>query len=138
MRPTNDKVFLDTNCIVYAHSDVDAKKQKIAQRIISELSPLISTQVLQETTNVLSKKFKHSWPDVSKVIAEIISNNSVHTNTTYTILSACNLADKYRYSFYDSLIIAAALECDCNILYSEDLHDGQTIDNKLKIINPFK
>jgi predicted nucleic acid-binding protein len=52
-------------------------------------------------------------------------------------VAACQIAEKYHFSFYDSLIIAASLECDCNILYSEDMHHGQIIENKLKIVNPF-
>ena len=138
MRPTNDKTFLDTNIIVYAHSDVEPDKQRIAQTIIAKMLTVISTQVLQETSNTLVKKFKQSWPDVLKVVTEAASNNLVHTNTANTVFYACDMADKYHFSFYDSLIIAAALECDCNILYSEDLQDGQIIENRLKIVNPFK
>jgi predicted nucleic acid-binding protein len=52
-------------------------------------------------------------------------------------LQACNIAEGYGYSFYDSLIIAAALECDCTILYSEDMANKQTIHGKLTIIDPF-
>jgi predicted nucleic acid-binding protein len=137
MRQTNDKVFLDTNIIVYAHSDVEPEKQRTAQTIIAKMVTVISTQVLQETSNTLVKKFKHSWPDVSKVIIEVASNNMVHTNTAKTVFYACAMADKYHFSFYDSLIIASALECDCNILFSEDLQDGQVIENILKIVDPF-
>jgi predicted nucleic acid-binding protein len=138
MRPTNDKAFLDTNIIVYAHSDIEPDKQRTAQTIIAKMLTVISTQVLQETSNTLVKKFKQSWPDVLKVVTEAASNNLVHTNTSNTVFYACDMADKYHFSFYDSLIIAAALECDCNILYSEDLHDGQVIETRLRIVNPFK
>ncbi|MCD4695048.1 MAG: hypothetical protein K8S16_02310 [Bacteroidales bacterium] len=55
-----------------------------------------------------------------------------------TIRSACKIANKYQYSFYDSLIISAVLEADCTILYSEDLHHNQLIEKKFRIINPFK
>lgn len=138
MKPTSDKIFLDSNIIVYAHSDVEPDKQKIAQTIISEKLTVISTQVLKEIANILVKKFKHSWHDVSKVLAEAVSNNIVHTNTSQTILEACNIAEKYNFSFYDSLIIAAALESGCNILYSEDMQHDQVIENMLTIVNPFK
>jgi hypothetical protein len=52
-------------------------------------------------------------------------------------MTACQIAEKYQFSFYDSLIIASALKCDCYTLYSEDLQHGQIIEDKLKIINPF-
>jgi predicted nucleic acid-binding protein len=50
---------------------------------------------------------------------------------------ALNLAERYQYSYFDSLILASALEAGCQILYSEDLQDGQRIENQLMIINPF-
>ena len=55
-----------------------------------------------------------------------------------TIQSALNIVDQYGFSYYDCLIISSALECKSTILYSEDMNDGQIIDKKLKIINPFK
>jgi predicted nucleic acid-binding protein len=137
MKPTSDKVFLDTNIIVYAHTDLEPQKQKTAQQIIAEHQTVISTQVLQETANTLVRKFNHSWSDITKVTAEAIQNNILHVNTDSTILDAFRIAERYGFSFYDSLIISAALECGCNILYSEDMHHGQLIENRLKIVNPF-
>ena len=64
-------------------------------------------------------------------------NVFIDSNIPITVKEACKNAQKYKFSFYDSLIISAALECDCNILYSEDLHNGQLIENRLKITNPF-
>jgi predicted nucleic acid-binding protein len=137
MKPTSDKYFLDSNLIVYSHTDIDQKKQKIAQVIISEKSTTISTQELQEVANVLSKKFSQSWNDILEVLIEASSNNQLHTNTKQTVQKSCRIADKYKYSFYDSLIIAAAIESGCEILYSEDLNHGQIIENRLRIVNPF-
>jgi len=137
MMQTNAKFFLDTNIIIYAHSDVEPEKQKIAQGIISNNDTTISTQVLQEAANTLTRKFKHTWKEVSKVLEEAATNNILHTNTNDTIMAACNVADRYGFSFYDSLIIAAALEFGCDTLYSEDLHDGQLVENSLTIVNPF-
>lgn len=133
----NDKAFIDTNIIIYAHTDIDNRKQKIAQKTISENFTVVSTQVLKEAANTLSKKFSHSWKDIIKVLTEATSNNELYTNTQKPILNACNLAERYRYSFYDSLIIAAAIEASTGILYTEDLQDGQIIHDSLKIINPF-
>lgn len=137
MKPTSDKVFLDTNIIIYAHTDLEPGKQKTAQQLMAQCQTVISTQVLQETANTLVRKFQHSWQDVGKVASEAIQNNILHMNTDATILDAFRIAERYGFSFYDSLIISAALECSCNILYSEDLHHGQLIDNRLKVVNPF-
>jgi len=62
----------------------------------------------------------------------------VHVNKPATVEQACRIADNYKFSFYDSLIVSAALACNCAILYSEDMHHGQLIEDRLKIINPFK
>jgi predicted nucleic acid-binding protein len=132
-----DSYFLDNNIIIYAHTDIEIGKQKTAQAIIREKPTVISTQVLQEVAITLSKKFKHTWPNISKVLDEASINNIVRSNTKHTVIKACQIADKYKFTFYDSLIIASALECGCNILYSEDMHHGQLIEKKLKIVNPF-
>jgi predicted nucleic acid-binding protein len=137
MKQTNDKYFLDSNIIVYAHTDLEPQKQKMAQQIIAESQTVISTQVIQETANILVKKFKHSWVNVSKVATEAIHNNTLHINTDSTILDAFRIAERYGFSLYDSLIISAALESNCNILYSEDMQHNQIIANRLKVVNPF-
>lgn len=133
----NDKVFLDTNILVYAYSNTEQDKQTIARKLIGEFNTFISTQVLQELINTLTKKFHNSWLEVQNAVSESCKNNFLHINEKETIINACHIAEKYKFSFYDSLIISAALECNCNILYSEDLHDGQLIETKLKIVNPF-
>jgi predicted nucleic acid-binding protein len=75
---------------------------------------------------------------IKKTLQECIySNNEVYVNQQQTIFKACNIAERYQYSFYDSLIISAALESNCDILYSEDLQHNQIIDGVLTIINPF-
>lgn len=133
----NGSVFLDSNILVYAHTDLNARKQLIAQKLITDELSFISTQVIQELANTLRRKFSHAWKDIEKVIEDSIQRNYLHINKEKTILKACRLADRYHYSFYDSLIIAAVLECDCSILYSEDLNNGQIIEKKLTIVNPF-
>jgi predicted nucleic acid-binding protein len=138
MKPMSAKVFLDTNIIVYSYSSTEADKRGIAQKLIIKSNSFISTQVLQELTNIITKKLKYSYENAAAVIKETCTNNQLHVNTHNTILQACTIADRYGISFYDSLIISAALECDCEILYSEDMHHEMMIDKKLKIINPFK
>ena len=98
----------------------------------------VSTQVLQEFCNVVHKKFSALEIDLETSLSEIESIFSIHDNNIETVRKANAIKKKYGYSFYDSLIIAAALECSCKTLYSEDMHHGQIIENRLKIINPFK
>jgi len=120
----SDKVFLDTNILVYSYSISEKDKQLTARRLITETDSHISTQVLTELTNTLTRKFKLPFEEALKAIKECCTNNNVFVNSPETIKGAIKIADKYRFSFYDSLIISAALEATCKILYSEDMHHG--------------
>ena len=139
MKPTSDKVFWDTNVLVYCYDKNQSERKVKAQALSLELPDImISTQVMNELAFVLSKKQGLDWNKVAGVLQEVSENFTIYTNTVETIIKATGIAKKYLFSFYDSLIVASALEAGCNILYSEDLHDGQVIENSLRIINPFK
>jgi len=134
----NDNVFLDSNILVYSYSNSEMQKQEIARQLIAENHSLISTQVLQELCNIVTRKFKFSYEQAATAIKESCQNNSLHINTEDTVLQACQVAGRYGFSFFDSLIVAAALESGCTVLYSEDMQDGQVIDGKLTVKNPFR
>jgi predicted nucleic acid-binding protein len=138
MQGNHDKAFIDSNVIIYAYSNSEKAKQQVAREIVKENYTVISTQVLQEMTNTLGRKYKLNYTAIKETLQECIySNNEVYTNQQQTILRACDIAARYQFSFYDSLIISAALESNCDILYSEDLQHNQLIDGVLTIINPF-
>lgn len=132
-----DKCFVDTNALIYCYSDTEPYKKQRAIDVSKGENVFISTQVLNEFTNVLAKKFKLGWDVVEKSLDEITGNYLIVINYPETIKQACTIADKYHFSFYDSLIIASALEAECSFLYSEDLKHNQIIEKKLRIINPF-
>jgi predicted nucleic acid-binding protein len=132
-----DKVFLDTNIIVYLYSDDEPKKRLAARRLIVDYDCYISTQVLQEFTNVSRKKYKVEWKEINLALAEVTAFTSLFTNELATIKYALAVAEKTKYSFYDSLIISSALAINCQILFTEDMHHSQLIEKKLKIVNPF-
>ena len=133
----NDKIFLDTNILVYCYSVTDQLKQRKAVEIASKPAVFVSTQVLQELCNIITRKFKFGYEQAATTIKECCHNNNLHTNTENTVLPACQIADQNGFSFYDSMIVAAAIESNCTVLYSEDLQDGQVIDGKLTVKNPF-
>ena len=137
MRPMSDRVFLDTNILVYSYSNSEVEKQAIARQLIADSNSFISSQVLQELTHTVTRKFKFTYLDAVNAINECCRNNKLHINTDRTIVDACKIALQHRFSFYDCLIIAAAIECNCAVLYSEDMSNGLLIDNKIKIVNPF-
>ncbi len=87
--------------------------------------------------NVLIKKFDFDEISISRTLLELQENFIVNINKINTINHALQIHFKYQYSYYDSLIIAAALDSNCTILYSEDLKHNQIIENTLTILNPF-
>ena len=133
----NDKIFFDTNVILYSYSHINDNKSIIAKELIGNYYGVISTQVLQEMCNVLIKKFRLDEHSIFKTLAELNKNFKVEINNTQTINSALQIHFKYHFSYYDSLIIASALQNECSVLYSEDLHHNQKIEKTLTIINPF-
>jgi predicted nucleic acid-binding protein len=135
-----DKVFLDTNIIIYAYSDDEPQKQEIANNILEEYECQISisTQVINELSNNLFRKFKLNAKAVEAVVLELNDNFPIVDFNLQTQLKAIKIKERYKLQFYDSMILATALENGCNIIYSEDMQNGQIIENQLTIINPFK
>ena len=134
----NAKIFIDSNLFVYSADNGEPLKRATAKSILSELSEnggVVSTQVLQEFYNVVSGKLKCP-KDTAKQLVEDISNNFiVHKNSVFDILHAIDISIKTQFSFWDSLIISAAISENCTTLYSEDLNDGQVVEGVL-IRNP--
>jgi len=130
-----DKIFIDSNVMIYAYFNQDEKKQRISKHLISQNS-VISTQVLQEIANTLRRKIKVDYSIIRLLLQECQQNSTLHINTSETIFSALDISERFGFSFYDSLIIAAALESKCTILYSEDMQHNQKIKN-LTVKNPF-
>lgn len=136
-----DKIFLDTNVIVYAHDRSSGKKHTIAMEIMEYLwerkKGVISVQVMQEFYVCVTTKILKPLPlKVARKILEYLLNWDVIINDEYITIKAINLQEKYRFSFWDSLIVQSAIQSQAYTLFSEDLSDGQIIKN-VKIVNPF-
>ena len=132
-----DKVFLDTNIILYAISTEDNDKHSIAKPIVLSEST-ISAQVINESSVNLIKKLKFTEEMVQKFINSAYQRFNVIELSRNVFIRASELRKQYNFSYYDSVIVAAALIANCNILYSEDMQDGLIVDNLLTIVNPFK
>lgn len=130
-----DRIFVDTNILVYALLD-DSQKQQTALNLLQS-GCVISIQVLNEFTNVARKKAKLDWQEIHALSNAIQSLAEIVPVDVPTHNRALTIAANYGYSFYDSLIIAAASESGCNLLLSEDMQHAQTISD-LTISNPFK
>lgn len=127
--------FFDTNVVLYLLS-ADTAKADRAEDLIA-LGGAISVQVLNEFVAVASRKLRMPLAEVREVLSQIRAVCKVEPITTETHERALNIAERYGLSIYDALIVAAALLAGCTTLFSEDMQDGQVIDQQLTIRNPF-
>lgn len=132
-----DKSFVDSNILIYAHTKQDERKRKIAQEILYTGLIIGNTQVVNESINVFIKRFKISLVEIQQIVDQVFLYLPVKTINPSTIQTGMKICSRYFYSYYDSLIIASALQNECSILYSEDLQHSQKIEKTLTIINPF-
>jgi len=134
----NVRAFLDTNLIVYMYSETEADKRDIAYKCLNGNDCVISTQSLNEASNVWTKKYKLPTNTIKRYLQNVEQVcDEVITVQKHTVYMALDLKEKYGYSFFDCLMLASALESVCAIILSEDMGDGQIIENTLKIVNPF-
>ena len=136
----SDRPFLDTNILVYAKLEDESSLEKRASAIALiekiKTNPVISVQVLNEFASVL---IKHNVPNqsIKDAVQQMIDSLTVIILSVELIWETWRVRDKYKFSYWDSMIVATAINGGCETLYSEDLQNGQVIDNQLTIINPF-
>ncbi len=130
-----ERSFIDSNIVLYA-LDMDERKHDLAWNLLFA-KPVISVQVLNECSNVLSRKRKWPIEQIAETLNSILQFVSMECSDVATVRSAWKVKARYGFSYYDSLIIATALAADCTWLYSEDMQHGQVIAGRLTIINPF-
>ena len=134
-----DRVFIDSNIFLYAFNDGDLQKHKIAVDVImsSSYDIVISVQVINEVSNNMLKKLHFTNSEVKEFVLDSFRRYEVQNFTKEIFASACDIRDNYNVSYYDSLILSAALFSGCKYLLSEDMQHKQSIFDKLTIINPF-
>jgi predicted nucleic acid-binding protein len=128
------KSFLDTNIIIHGYSQDEPEKQKCAHECAQGSDVWISTQVLNEIINTLKRKFSLDYSQIIAVVDELTQQFQIAIVSIETIDNALAIAQRYQYSYFDSLIIASALEVGCDRLY---IQDEQRIENQLTLANPF-
>ena len=135
--PMSGKAFIDTNVLVYAAIKNDPRSAQ-AEKLLA-VESVVSVQVLNEFVSVARRRFQMPWEDVRVALQwiQILCPDPVPL-TVETHNEAVRIAEQYGYGFYDSLIVAAALDAGCSALYSEDMQNGQVIDGNLTIHNPFR
>jgi predicted nucleic acid-binding protein len=128
--------FFDTSVLLYLLSGDTAKADRV-EALLAE-SGTISVQVLNEFTAVALRKLKMPLEEIREVLETVRDICLTQSLTVEDHDRACEIMEDYKFSFYDSVIIASALHADCKILYSEDLQHGQVIDKQLRVTNPFE
>lgn len=129
------KAFFDTNVLLYLLS-ADAAKADIAEGVIAN-GGVISAQVLNEFASVARRKMGMSFSEIGEVLSPIHQICDVAPVTLDTHIQGIKIAERYGYNIWDALIAASAILADCEVLYTEDLQNGQLLDGRLKIRNPF-
>ena len=138
----NGRFFLDTNVFVYSFDASAPAKARRARELIRAAvatgKGIVSYQVAQEFFNVALRRFAQPMAvaEAEQYLATVFRPlTAVHSSQTL-FAEALRLSDRYRLSWYDALIVAAAIEGQCSLLYSEDLQHGQRFGN-LQVENPF-
>jgi predicted nucleic acid-binding protein len=127
--------FFDTNVLLYMLSADESKAGRAEEEL--GVGGIISVQVLNEFASVASRKLKMSLEEIREFLTAIRAVCNVVPINEETHDKGLEVAEKYGLSVYDAMIVASALLSGCNTVLSEDMQDGQILEGKLKIRNPF-
>ena len=127
--------FIDTNVLLYLLSSDDAKADRAEETLAG--GGVLSVQVLNEFASVASRKLKLSIGEIREILATIRALCKIVPNSEDTHDMGLQIAERYGMSIYDSMVLASALIVGCKAVLSEDLQDGQIIEGRLEIQNPF-
>ena len=129
------RAFLDTNIIVYAFTD-DPRAVR-AQQLLDE-GCITGVQVLNEFADVARRKLGMTWEETRDALAAIrMLCPTIAPLALETHENAVALAQRYNFRIFDALIVAAALHAGCETLWSEDMHAGLVVEDRLRLANPF-
>jgi predicted nucleic acid-binding protein len=115
----------------------DSAKADAAEMRLTE-GGTISVQVLNEIANVARRKMHLSWGQTHAFLTALRGLLLVEPVTVDTHEIGIEIAERYGLSIYDAMIVAAALHAGCDILWSEDMQDGMVLEDRLRIVNPFR
>jgi predicted nucleic acid-binding protein len=137
-----DKIFVDTNILVYAHDLSAGRKNTTARNLIQELwenrTGCLSIQVLQEFFVTVTQKVPQPMEiEPAKSILQDLSYWKIHEPKANDVIQAVNIQARHRVSFWDAMILQSAIQLECSLIWSEDFNPGQVYNN-LKVVNPFQ
>jgi len=135
--------FLDTNVLVYTFDKSSPEKRNRARQLVEEAlatqKGAISYQVIQEMLNVATRKFASPLTpeQARRYLSDVLEPLCAVYASSDLFRKAINLQGRWQFGFYDSLIVAAALQAGCETLYTEDLQHQQAVES-LTIVDPFR
>ncbi|MGB6063684.1 MAG: PIN domain-containing protein [Desulfomonilaceae bacterium] len=134
-----DRILIDTNLWIYLYAlDPQAKRNRIEELVQQNFAKIIvSTQILGEFYHVVTRKGLLTRESANDIIIEMVATFPVSEIGTANVLKALKIQEIFHYSYWDSLVMATAILTDCDILYSEDMQHGQSVQGRTRIINPF-
>lgn len=136
------KAFFDTNIFIYTFDEEDIFKQQTAQSCIESYVGVsranISSQVVQEFCSIATRKLADvmTTNQLQDYLSEVLAPLCKHCPTPDFYYRVIRLQERYQISFYDAMIVQAAIDMDCDVIYSEDLQHGQEY-NGVEVVNPF-
>ncbi|MEQ1933388.1 MAG: PIN domain-containing protein [Fimbriimonadaceae bacterium] len=130
-------MFLDTNILIYEWDHSDSRRREVARKLISDGAHqlMVSSQVLQEFAHNARRKLEMSDVEINLCLETYAQFRFVPVDSDM-VMAAILSSSEFKISFWDALIIEAAVAGNCNMLYTEDLNHDQTIRG-VKIVNPF-
>jgi predicted nucleic acid-binding protein len=128
------KPFIDSNVVLYLFSSDTLKADRTESLLQS--GGLISVQVLNEVASVCLRKLKMTWEDIDAVLETLKSTCEVLPVTLASHEKAVGLAKRFQISFYDANIVASAILCGADTLFSEDMQNGMSMES-VTVVNPF-
>ena len=134
----NNRIFIDTNILIYAYSHTEIEKKERITLLLKRESLFMSTQVVNEFVWIMSRKFNVDMGYLKTISNNLFDIYEVSLITKSTIDKAIDISLKLKFSHWDSLIVASAIESNCDLLYTEDLQHGQVIEDRLTALNPFR
>lgn len=135
----DQRSFIDSNIWLYAFIETDdAAKTNQAQNLIRSVEPVVSTQVINEVCVNLIRKAGFTEEQIYLLVISFFAKYTIIQLDRTILLRASQLRSRYSLSFWDSIIVASAINASASYLYSEDMQDGPSVAQQLQIINPFK
>ena len=130
------KAALDSNVLVFLFDEYADEKRLVAGTLV-DANPLISAQVVSEFLNVSKRLLNIPKLTLLKKCNEVFEKCTIVPTLQSTLYMAESIIEKYDLQLFDAIIVSAALQANCTVLYSEDMHHGLVINGILTIKNPF-